>query len=120
MNAGQIGDTLAEMIREELDSRNEIEQRIIAHRVRDAIEAWIRAGEIPPQPVKPMTDAEAQAFEQEPMEFGKYNGVKVKDVPLDYLIWVADAGRKTWQQIHAYLHSPRVAGEIRAMEDSDD
>lgn len=111
-NAGSVGDTLAEMIRSELEGRSEVEMRIIAHRVQKAVEAWAKVGEVPPHPVKPMTAQEALAFEQEPMEFGKYNGVAVKDVPLDYLQWVADAGRRTWQQLHAYLNSPRIREEI--------
>lgn len=119
-NAGTVGDTLAQMVREELEGRDEVGQRIIANRVRHAIEAWVHVGETPPQPVKPMTDQEATAFECEPMEFGKYNGVPVKDVPLDYLEWVADAGRKTWRQIHAYLNSPRLLAERRSEEVSDE
>lgn len=112
-NAVETGNTLAAMVRDELAGRDPMEQRIIANRVREAIDDWCKPQEVPPQPVQPMTDAEAIRFESEPMEFGKYNGIPVKDVPLDYLAWVADAGRRSWRQIHAYLQSNRVKGELR-------
>ncbi len=114
--ANDAGTLLAELVREEMSKRNEIEQRIIANRVKMTISKWISSGQIPPQPVEPMTDQEALVFEREIMEFGKYSGMQIKDIPLDYLIWLADAGRKSWRNTHAYLSSPRISREIESRQ----
>lgn len=115
-NPATVGDALAELIQAELEGHAPIAQRIIANRVKAAIELWIPARAQAPADLIPMTDQEALAFEQDRMEFGKYSGRPVGDVPLDYLEWLADAGRKTWRQIHAYLNSPRVKREREAAE----
>lgn len=39
---------------------------------------------------KPMQAAELSAFENSQMEFGKYIGQQIKDVPLNYLLWLDD------------------------------
>ena len=114
-SAGYIGDTLAELIRDELDKRSDpLEKRIIVNRIKAEISEWTTTEKVPRAPVAPMTRQEAIAFEQTTMEFGKYAGVKIADVPLDYLIWLADAGRKTWRQVFAYLNSERVKGELQS------
>jgi len=118
-NPAIVGDTLAELIRAELAGCTPTAQRIIANRIKAAIESWIEPGEKPLQSVPPMTDQEAFLFKQERMEFGKYTGQCVCDVPLDYLEWLADASRKTWRQIHGYLNSPRVKQEREAAEAED-
>ena len=41
-----------------------------------------------------MSDAEAKAFSNEPMGFGSHASEKRKDVPSDYLDWLADASAK--------------------------
>lgn len=103
-----VGNSLGELIREEMESRDPVAQRIIANRVRLAIEEWIKAGENPPQPVPPMNDAEVRRCELEIMPFGKHHGEQIRDVPFDYLEWLADESRNTWRKLHAYLNNHMV------------
>ena len=46
-----------------------------------------------PDPLAAMTDAEAKAFGREIMSFGKHKGDKLRDIPLEYLAWLADQAR---------------------------
>lgn len=115
-NPATVGDTLAELIRYEMAGRCPLEQRIIANRVKSAIESWIPARVQTPADLIPMSDQEASVFEASLMEFGKYAGKNVYSVSWDYLEWLADAGRKNWRQIHTYLNSPRVKREREAAE----
>lgn len=57
--------------------------------------------------VKVMTDEEAQAYEKSLMQFGRYATHKIKDVPIDYLCWIADSNLK----LQSYLRS--LIGEKR-------
>ena len=62
----------------------------------------------PPDPLLvmsllPMTDAEAKQFETNPMAYGKHAGTPTRDVPRDYLEWLADAKRSEWREMHRYL-----------------
>jgi hypothetical protein len=48
-----------------------------------------------------MTQAEAEQYGSRPITFGKHAGLPIKDVPLDYLQWLADAQN----ELCAYLRS---------------
>jgi hypothetical protein len=50
---------------------------------------------------KVMTKAEAERYESNCIRFGKYLGTPIKDIPLDYLQWLADAQN----ELCAYLRS---------------
>jgi hypothetical protein len=53
-----------------------------------------------------MTDAESSRFGNEIMEFGKYKGTRIDDVPMDWLEWYSDQGFQT--RLRDYLASDRV------------
>ncbi|MFA5056530.1 MAG: DUF3820 family protein [Opitutaceae bacterium] len=111
-NANDVGNVLADLIREGMAERNEIEQRIIANRVRAAIESWIEVKQALPFAPQPMTDIEATRFGEDKMPFGKFAGEPVNCVPLDYLAWLADASRKMWLDLNGYLRSSKIVAEI--------
>jgi hypothetical protein len=45
------------------------------------------------------------------MEFGKYQGRSIDEVPLDYLEWLSDQSRTFAKELDAYLNSKRVLSE---------
>jgi hypothetical protein len=54
-----------------------------------------------------MTNSEANRYETNCIRFGKHLGTPIKDIPLDYLQWLADAQN----ELCAYLRSD--VGRIR-------
>jgi hypothetical protein len=118
--AGEVGDAIRKMIEEEMARRDPLEQRIIANRVKLAIEYWIKAKQTSPRPIEAMTDQESLLYELEKMQFGKYEGQPIGDVPLDYLEWLADASRGTWRKIQSYLMSKRakIRSKLEHVDDS--
>jgi len=64
----------------------------------------------------PMTYQEAREFGSEEMEFGKYLGLPIDQVPIEYLVWLADEKDGFKKQLRRYLQSPRIAAEVAALE----
>ena len=60
--------------------------------------------------LKPMTDMESQGFENTCMEFGKHNGERMGDVPIDYLFWLDEQDNFS-KLLKRYLLSKRVQRE---------
>ena len=59
---------------------------------------------------EPMSDAGSIVFERQLMLFGKHVGKRIKDMPMDYLLWLEcepDFRRK----LRRYLHSERIQRE---------
>jgi hypothetical protein len=108
---------LANLISGELTNRNAVEQRIIANRVKTAIESWIKSEQSSPFSPTAMTDIEAKRFGFERMRFGKYAGELISSVPLDYLAWLADQCRKTWLDLNGYLRSPTIKAELEVEDE---
>jgi len=54
-----------------------------------------------------MSDIRAKEFGRRMVEFGKFQGKRYDDVPLDYLEWLADQGK----ELLSYLKSRRVRVE---------
>ena len=55
----------------------------------------------PPTELRVMSDAEAKEFETQLIRFGVHANNQFKDVPIDYLAWVADQA----SQLSAYIRS---------------
>lgn len=55
----------------------------------------------PPTELRVMSDAEAKEFETQLIRFGVHANNQFKDVPIDYLTWVADQA----STLSAYLRS---------------
>jgi hypothetical protein len=55
---------------------------------------------------KPMDDVESRQFGNQIMEFGKYKGTRIDDVPMDWLEWYSDQGFQS--KLKSYLASDRV------------
>ena len=60
-----------------------------------------------------MPDGWADAFELEVIEFGKYKGYAIADVPLDYLDWLAGMGDEFKNRVRQYLANPKVAQRLQ-------
>ena len=61
--------------------------------------------------VVPMTREELREWEIKKMPFGKHEGTQVKNVPLDYLIWL-DEQPDFRRELKRYLKSDRIQREI--------
>ena len=60
-----------------------------------------------------MTDEESRRFGQTPMRFGKHAGDRIDDVPIDYLIWLAEYQRNNFKDdLRRYVQSRRVQAEL--------
>ncbi|MBX3422248.1 MAG: DUF3820 family protein [Pirellulaceae bacterium] len=59
-----------------------------------------------------MSDEEAREFEKTGIPFGAHKGKQFKDVPIEYLCWLADSTLK----LQSYLRSP--IGEKRKESES--
>jgi hypothetical protein len=55
----------------------------------------------PVQSLSVMTDDQANRFEHHKIEFGKHCGSQYRDIPIDYLVWLADSAL----ELSAYLRS---------------
>lgn len=67
--------------------------------------------------IDPMTDNEAVAFGKTtvPFETSKHFGLPIKNVPLDYLVWIVDNQdkyEKFRRQLIRYLRSVRISQEL--------
>lgn len=52
-----------------------------------------------------MTDSEAISFEKSELPYGKYSGLEVGEVPLDYLLFLAEGDQFT-KRLKKYVASP--------------
>ena len=111
----EVAAELIEILKDETAGMDDLGRRIVANRLAEVITPWL------PTPARPeaadprdspMSDTEAKAHGQtQTMRFGKYEGRRIDDVPLDYLIWLADESRRLWKEMHRYLNSPRIKKE---------
>lgn len=60
-----------------------------------------------PQELLTMSNAEASRFGCERITFGKYAGTEYRDVPRDYLEWLADEALKLQSYLRATQRGPR-------------
>lgn len=61
---------------------------------------------------RPMSDVQARAFGASTIGFGKHQGKRVDDVPIEYLHFLVDeAGGQFVKQLRRYLRSERVQRE---------
>lgn len=89
------------------------EARVFWERLQSQIAALINIE--PPRPkvdkAKPMGEQEASEWEEKTeMAFGKHKGEKVRDVPIDYLLWL-DETNEFGRQLTRYLGSPLAQRE---------
>lgn len=109
MNAGEIGEQLAELVISEIDNQpNETARQIVYARVLRAMTGHELY--VPPKPperkVEAMNDAQAKAFESCTMPFGQFVGERIEVVPVGYLCRFSDPS--PWvRDIKRYLASER-------------
>ena len=111
MNAAETAREIIDLIGYELASLDADGKRILARRILAYVKPLAAIPEEKPEPVKPMSDGEVEAFGEEKMLFGKFAGYPMNCVPVDYIEWLSDASREFWQKCHRYLSSPRVKRE---------
>jgi len=113
MNAGETAAELVSFIISEASSYDEIGKRIIANRISEAIAGWLpsKAPVSTPVALQPMDDKEAKEYGKQTLGFGQNAYEPIENVPLEYLCWLADQSRQTWQSLHRYLNSPRIKRE---------
>jgi len=59
--------------------------------------------------VDPLDDTEAERMGRNIVEFGKHAGKCYRDVPTDYLEWLADDSLRTTRMIRGYLGNANVS-----------
>ena len=75
---------------------------------------------IPPETeLQPMSDWQASDFGARLMMFGKHAGTRIDQVPLEYLIWLAESPDEFRAELRRYLKSKRVQIE-QDMEPDDE
>lgn len=63
-----------------------------------------------PRP-QPMNDAEARAFGDTVIPFGKFKGHRIDEVDLDYLLWLSEQKDEFKESLRRYVRSERVQSE---------
>jgi hypothetical protein len=98
--------SLLDLISETLQTLPDNARGIAANLIRRRID------ELYPKPiakcvdvVEKMTPAEQHAFGITELGYGKYLDIQIRDIPREYLEWLADAKRKEWRELHSYLLS---------------
>lgn len=66
----------------------------------------------PPSPVEPLSDEDARKFGVKVLGFGCYRDQRYDEVPLEYLMWIADKNT----QLVRYIRSRRVQSEMTTRE----
>ena len=61
--------------------------------------------------IPPFDDEEAEAFGRGRIEYGKHNGTRFDDLPLDYLGWLSEQADKSIS-LRRYYESRRVQAEV--------
>lgn len=95
-----------DLIGDEIQRMTVLERRVLA--------GMIHRDESPAPPatqLEPMSDREYWEFELRMMEFGRHCGEQMRDIPRDYLAWLADQSRQTWRDLHRYLMRRRDEGD---------
>ena len=106
---------LAELVRDTLDAAKFPDSRdIICTEVRKVV----GPGSVgtTPVPIRPMSNTQSRAFDQEAMPYGKYKGHPVGNIPLDYLCWLADDRDAFVADLRRYCLSRRVQDEQESPE----
>lgn len=61
------------------------------------------------EPQSYMDDKEAREFEKRTLDFGKYRGRRIEEVPLTYLDWLVGQSETFMATTRRYLLNPKVA-----------
>lgn len=76
------------------------------------IQAGVIAAPPPAEPaVEPFTDEQSRWFGNRPMPYGKHAGSCIDQVPLDYLIWMAEQPDDFKDNLRRYIKSQRIQQE---------
>ena len=113
MKPGEASQLILDLIEDQASGYDDLGRRVMANKIIGVLSGWL------PQPKKdaaalllePMDDTESKRTGRECLEFGKYAGQPIDEVPDDYLAWLADSSRATWIKLSRYLRSQRVQNE---------
>ena len=114
MNAGEMGDELANLVCENIAAEtSKTDRQIMTSRViRALIDARLYAPPkaAPPTRAKPMSDSQARAFESTLAPFGKWEGKLIAEIPLPYLRNLCDPSG--WvEEVKRYVDNPGIQQE---------
>lgn len=101
INGRKYGSELCRVFVEETEPQN-VDRDAYFNGVARAFREW--SDSILGQPyseARVMSKADAERYESNCIRFGKYLGTPIKDIPLEYLQWLADAQN----ELVAYLRS---------------
>jgi len=101
---------ITELIESVADDLNDVGKRVLALRVQECIQQWLSSTKPKAQRpnLVPFTIIEAREYGSKLMDFGFHKGTPIKDIPRDYLEWLADKSRNNWQELWKYLNSPQM------------
>ena len=84
-------------------------QRLFEH-ISATLPEQLQPKRVVEPPVVPMTDAESQAFGSVMVGFGKYQGVRLDEVPYEYLLWLDEQNNFAYE-LRRYMASRRIQAE---------
>jgi len=116
--ARQSGESAAELLHDEA-AKHTASMEHFWRAVVDAIPSEYIPIVVQPKS-KPMTTVEAATFAEEILRFGKYTGCRVRDVPLDYLVWLEEQPDDFRKSLNRYLRHPSVMAEQAAAEAAEE
>ncbi len=106
---------VVELIQDVLDDALPDEREIVRGAILEALGAGDQT--TPAAPISAMTDQQARQFGRRSMPFGRHKGRRVDEVPLDYLVWLADHAALFVADLRRYCRSPRLQSEMNTSGD---
>jgi len=81
----------------------------------------IKCAPLPPAPrnpstIEPLSDEDARRYGRGQITFGQHAGMRFDDIPISYLVWLADRN----VQLVRYIRSRRVQSEMTTTEEPTD
>jgi hypothetical protein len=101
---------LCSLIEDSLSELRDAGREAAAEAITEFVAKWLPAAP-QPAPLTPMTDVEARAFEAEKMPFGKYQGLAIEALSLDYLCHLTDPSDFI-RKVKRYLKNETVKREM--------
>lgn len=117
-------ESVIELVKGEAEHLDPTARHVLARHLLCLVGPWIQGSHVlvvADKPIAtsrtelaPMTDRESLDYERTKLGFGEHGKKLIRDVPLDYLAWLADESRRTWMLLHRYLNAPRIRLQRRS------
>lgn len=86
----------------------------------ERVQELVAPSQKPAQPPDAMTDEQAKRWEQGVVPYGKYGTYPIREVPLEYLVWLSESDDAFKKDLRKYLKAPCIQRELDGEETDAD